>query len=219
MAPVLAALAPFGFVIGATVSTTSIPSLAGWATSWLIYAGSAQLAVIQLVDGGAALVVVVATTIALNARFVAYGAGLARHWSDEPGWWRAMAAYLLVDPTYALTVARYSRPGTRTERRAYFLGAALTLWIGWQIVTAAGVLLGAGVPDALALEFAAPLCLVGLLVPRASAHANRRAAIVAGSISLVAVALPLQLGALVGAVAGVTAAGAFRRNEQGANSR
>jgi predicted branched-subunit amino acid permease len=219
MAPVLAALAPFGFVIGATVSTTSMPSPAGWATSWLIYAGSAQLAVVQLVDGGAALLVVVATTIALNARFVAYGAGLAPHWADEPRWWRAVAAYLLVDPTYALTVARYSRPGTRTERRAYFLGAALTLWIGWQIVTAAGVLVGAGVPDALALEFAAPLCLVGLLVPRASAHDTRRAAVVAGSISLGAVALPLHLGALVGAIAGVTAAAAFRPAKHGGDSR
>jgi branched chain amino acid efflux pump len=217
MAPVLVALAPLGFVTGATVSATSIPSLTGWATSWLIYGATAQLAVIQLVDGRATLLVVIVTTIALNLRFVAYGAGLAQHWADEPRWWRAMAAYLLVDPTYALTTDRYARPGSRTERRAYFLGAALTLWIGWQIVTAAGVLVGAGVPDTLALEFAAPLCLVGLLVPRASRD-HRRAATVAGSISLVAVALPLRLGALAGAIAGVAAAEAFRRGEQGAHS-
>lgn len=215
MAPVLAALAPFGFVIGATVATSSVPSLAGWATSWLIYAGTAQLAVIQLIDGGAAVLVVVATTIALNARFIAYGAGLAHHWRDESRRWRAMAAYLLVDPTYALTVARYARPGTRAERRAYFLGAALTLWVGWQVVTAAGVLVGASVPDGLSLEFAAPLCLVGLLVPQASTRDKRGVAAVAAAVSLVAVGLPLHLGALVGAAAGVAAACAFRRTTVG----
>ncbi|HEX6311200.1 MAG TPA: AzlC family ABC transporter permease [Acidimicrobiia bacterium] len=215
MAPVLAGLAPFGFVIGATVATTSMPSLAGWATSWLIYAGSAQLAVIQLIDGGAAVLVVVATTIALNARFIAYGAGLAQHWRDEPRRWRAMAAYLLVDPTYVLTLGRYARPGSRSERRAYFMGAALTLWVGWQVVTAAGVLVGAGVPDGLALEFAAPLCLVGLLVRQADAGDQRGAAAVAAAVSLGAIALPLQLGALVGALAGVAVActlGRSRRN-------
>ena len=216
MTPVLAALAPFGFVIGATVATSSVPSLAGWATSWVIYAGTAQLAVIQLVDGGATVLVVVATTLALNARFIAYGAGLAQHWRDEPHRWRALAAYLLVDPTYALTIARYDRPGTQAERRWYFLGAALTLWVGWQLVTAAGVLVGAGVPAGLSLEFAAPLCLLGLLVPQASTRDKRGAAVVAAAVSLVAVALPLHLGALAGAIAGVTAACAIRRSgEQG----
>lgn len=210
MLPVLVGLAPYGFVIGVTVAESSVPSLAGWAASWLIYGGSAQLAAIRLLDAGASVLVVVAATVALNARLLAYGAGLAPHWREAPRPWRAFAAYLIVDPSYALATTRYTRPATAAARRWYYLGAALTLWVGWQVVTAAGVVVGAGVPENLSLEFAAPLCLVGLVVPQATDRGRLLAAAVAAAVSLVAVAMPLQLGVLAGALVGVLAGSAHR---------
>ena len=42
MAPWLAGVVPFGLVIGVSAAQADIPTLAGWLTGPLIYAGSAQ---------------------------------------------------------------------------------------------------------------------------------------------------------------------------------
>src|SRR5437870_11995205 len=60
MAPWLAGVVPFGLVIGVSAAQATVPTLAGWLTGPLIYAGSAQVATIGMLDAGAAPVVVVA---------------------------------------------------------------------------------------------------------------------------------------------------------------
>jgi predicted branched-subunit amino acid permease len=54
MLPWLAGVVPFGLVIGVSAARADIPVLAGWATGPLIYAGSAQVATIEMLHAGAA---------------------------------------------------------------------------------------------------------------------------------------------------------------------
>jgi predicted branched-subunit amino acid permease len=44
MAPWLAGIVPFGLVIGVSAAQADVPTLAGWMTGPLIYAGSSQVA-------------------------------------------------------------------------------------------------------------------------------------------------------------------------------
>src|SRR5262249_54426010 len=96
MVPWLAGIISFGLVIGVSATDADVPTLAGWLTGPLIYAGRAQVATIGMLDPGAAPMAVVAVALAINVRLIFYPAAMARHWRGTPWWWRLAASYLLV---------------------------------------------------------------------------------------------------------------------------
>src|SRR5918994_1374359 len=133
MVPWLAGVAPFGLVIGVSAAQADIPTLAGWLTGPTIYAGSSQVAAIEMLDAGSAPVVVVITALVINLRLILYSGAIATYWRGTPRWWRALAAYLLVDPSFVVGIDRYQRPGDRDDAHTYYLGGAITLWVTWLL--------------------------------------------------------------------------------------
>ena len=205
MAPWLLGLAPYGLVIGVSAAHADIPTAAGWLTGPLIFSGSAQVATIELLDAHAAPLVIVATALAINARLVVYSGAMAAHWRGTPRWWRALAAYLLVDPSFAVGVARYERPGDRAAAHAHYLGAALALWVTWLVAIATGAAVGAQLPAAMHLEFVIPLFLVGEVTRRLTSPAVRRAGLTAAAVAVVGYAAPLHLGVVAAIAVGMVA--------------
>jgi branched chain amino acid efflux pump len=204
MAPWLAGVVPFGLVIGVSAAQADIPALAGWLTGPLIYAGSAQVATIGMLDAGAAPVVVVAAALIINIRLVFYSATMARHWRSTPWWWRLVAAYLIVDPSVAVGLDGYRRLGPG-RAHAHYLGGAVLLWVAWLAAIGAGATVGAGWPAWLHLEFVMPLYLAGQAVSKLADPAQRRAIFAAATVALLALSAPLQLGIALAIAAGVTA--------------
>jgi predicted branched-subunit amino acid permease len=205
MLPWLLGVAPFGLVIGISASQARIPTAAGWLTGPTIYAGSAQVAAIQLLDGGAAPVAVIVTVLVINLRLVLYSAAMANYWRGTPLWWRLVAGYLLVDPSFAVGIDRYPAEPDRRRAHAHYLGGALVLWVGWLAAIAVGATVGAKVPAALHLELLVPLFLLGELVPKLRRAATRRAVLVSAGVALVCLAAPMHLGIAIGIVAGMAA--------------
>jgi len=205
MLPLLASVAPFGLVIGVTVAEAGVPHLAGWSLSWLVYAGSAQLAAVGLLADSASAAVVVASVAVINLRVGLYSAALAPHWRGTSWWWRVLAGYLIIDPSFA--VGSQSYDGSRPPRLAHrhYLGGALLLWAGWLAVTGLGVTVGAVLPAALRLESIGLLYIVGLVVLSARTTATWVAVGVAIITAAGASLLPLHLGPAVGMVAGLLA--------------
>ena len=204
MVPWLAGLVPFGLVIGVSAAQADIPALAGWLTGPLIYAGSAQVATIQMLDAGAAPVAVVAAALIINIRLIFYSATMARHWRGTPWWWRLVAAYLLVDPSVAVGLNGYRRL-SRGRAHAHFLGGAVLLWVSWLAAIGAGATAGAGLPTWLHLEFVIPLYLVGQAIAKLAHPAQRRAIFAAATVALLALSAPLQLGIALAIAAGIAA--------------
>jgi predicted branched-subunit amino acid permease len=87
-------------------------------------------------------------------------------------------------------------------------GSGFALWAGWQISTIAGVLIGAQLPADLGLEFALPLTFIAIVVPLIDSRARLIAALTAGAIAILLLALPYKTGLFAAALAGL-AAGAF----------
>jgi predicted branched-subunit amino acid permease len=202
MLPLLAGVAPMGLVIGVAVAEGGLPTGPGLATGWLIYSGSAQLAVLDLLRHDTPLAVVAITVLAINARLVLYGGALARHWRRTPLWWRLVGAYLIIDPSFLV-----GADGYRQRRgHAYYVGGAVVLWLGWQACIVTGLLVGSAVPAGLELEFVATLYLVAMAVLRMTDR-PARIGIVAGAVAAtVGTLLPLHAGPLVGIVVGVATA-------------
>ena len=87
MTPWLLGVTPFGLVIGVNAARSDLPTLAGWLTGPAIYAGSAQMTTIDMLNAGAAPTAVIATALIINIRLILYGAAMADHWRATPLWW------------------------------------------------------------------------------------------------------------------------------------
>lgn len=212
MVPWLVGVTPFGLVIGVSAAQADLPTLAGWLTGPLIFAGSAQVATIEMLDAGAAPAAVIATALIINLRLVLYSAAMSTHWRGTPLWWRLLGGYLLVDPSFAVGADRYGtgagRYGAADNGRrahAHYLGGAVLLWVTWLAAIAVGAAAGAQMPAWLRLEFLIPLYLIGEIVPRLGQIATRRAVLTSAVVALLTFAVPMHLGIALGIVAGIAA--------------
>ena len=203
--PLLVGVVPFGLIFGVTAAGSAVGGGLGYASSLIIFAGAAQLATVQLISTGSAAAVVIATALVINARHLMYSAALAPHFRDFPAGWRAALPYVLTDQAFAVSITRYDQGADPAYKRWFFLGGALSLWATWQLTTAAGVVLGASVPESWSLDFAIPLVFLALLVPAVKDRPSLVAAVVAGLVAVAAHDVSYNLGLIIGAVSGIAA--------------
>jgi 4-azaleucine resistance transporter AzlC len=204
-APLVIAVIPFGLVFGVVAAGSEVGPWLGGATSFIIFAGAAQLATLQLIDAGAAGAVVIATALVINARHLMYSAALAPAFREFPKAARFALPYLLTDQAFAISIVRFGEVEDPVYRRWFFTGAGLSLWVPWQIFTITGIVLGAQVPASWSLDFAIPLMFVILLIPTIKGRPELIAAVIGATVAVVAADAPYGLGLIVGAISGITA--------------
>ncbi len=212
--PILFSMVAFGMVTGVLGVRLGLSPLATSGMSLFIFAGSAQVAALQLFHELAPPMVVLVTVLFINLRFSIYSASLAPHFHDQKHWRRALVAYLLTDQAYIVSLLGFQKEPEMHSRLAYFLGAAVPIWLTWQIGTVAGALTGAHLPNSWGLELAAPLTFLALMFSAIRNRPGLVAAIVSGIVAVAASDIPWHLGMLAGAAAGVTAAMLTPEREQ-----
>lgn len=206
VAPMLVGIIPFGLIAGATPVTEGLGGPAAIGLSTIVFAGASQLAAVDVLADGGSVVVAVLAACTINLRMLLYSASIAPYLADEPQPRRLVAAYLLTDQAYAVSIARWSSDTDTGQRFSYYLGAGLLLWVVWQASTIAGVLVGAAVPEDVPLDFAVPLVFLVLLVPALTSRPALVAAAVGGGAAVLAAeagAGPLYV--IVGALSGIAA--------------
>lgn len=207
MLPLLPAAFPFGMITGVTSLGAHLSAAQGIGQSIIIFAGAAQLAMLQLMQGHAWPPVIVLTVFMINARFAMYSASLAPHFSSAPRATRWAIAYLMTDQAYALSITRFARaPDMTLEAKvAYYLGGSVIMWVLWIAATALGFVLGAGVPPSWSLEFTVPLGFIAMIIPALRDKPSLIAAATGGSVAIIGHDLPFNLGLFLGAICGITA--------------
>lgn len=203
--PLLLGTVPFGLIVGVTVAGTEIDNLAGWAMSLIIFAGAAQLALIELVDAGAITAIAIATPLIINLRMAMYSAAMATHFRKLGVGDRLWLPYLLTDQTFVMSMARFRPDEDAVTIKWYYLGAGLTMGSTWILATAVGVLVGAEVPASWSLDFTIALVFLTLLVPALSTRPALLAAIVGGLVAVLGTNMPNGTGIMAATIAGVTA--------------
>jgi predicted branched-subunit amino acid permease len=201
--PVVLALAPFSLLIGVAASRASDGAAQGWSGSFLLYGGSAQLSAISLLDQGASIVAVVAPIVLINTRFLVYGATLAPALALQPGWFRWGASHFIVDPTYALTMARDDLTDPARFRR-YWMTVSLVILTGWSGVMAVGAMAGPVVPDVPSVEFLPTGAFLAMLAPLVRERPAWLATATA-AVTAVLVPVPASVRVLIGLVVGAAA--------------
>ncbi|OHC64918.1 MAG: branched-chain amino acid ABC transporter permease [Rhodocyclales bacterium GWA2_65_19] len=212
--PLLLGVAPFGVIYGVVALQSGIPPLAAMAMSSIVFAGSAQFLLAQLVGAGAPLLLTAGAVGLVNLRHALYSASVAPVLAHLPRRWKLLLAYLLTDEAYAAAIPHLlaAAPPSRSSAGHWILfGSGFGLWAGWQVATLAGVLIGAQLPSNLGLDFALPLTFIAIVVPMVDSRALFVAALVAGAAAVALAALPYKVGLFIAALAGLVVGAALTR--------
>jgi len=172
--------------------------------SLIAFAGAAQFSAIGYVATGVTWPAIVLLTFLLNARHVLYSAALAPWFRGRSFAERAVAAHLLTDESFALSIAHFRRIG-RFDAVGYWYPAIVTTLIPWNIATFAGVTIGDAIvePNRFSIDVIFPAAMAGLMVGLLSGRREIAAALAGAAIGVAAsLAVSPTIGIIAGGVLG-----------------
>lgn len=205
--PFLLVIVPFALLFGVLATEAGLSVFEALSFSVVVIAGAAQFTALQLMQDQAPTIIVILSSLAINLRMAMYSASITPYLGGLPLWKRALAAYFLVDQTYACSILEYeTKPDmTMRQRFAYFMGVMTPICPFWYLATIAGALLGESISTGYGLDFALPIAFLAMIGPMLRTPAHMAAAFVAVVASLLAAGLPFNLGLMVGGIAGMIA--------------
>lgn len=197
MAPMALGISAWGLMTGVAMVKAGMSVIEALAMTFLVYAGSSQLAAIPLLLAGAPAWVILATAFCVNLRFIVFSLHLRPYLMHMPRWRRLTHGYLTADLSYVTFTSRFLKPPVdRTEeieQEAFLTGGYFTTWTAWMGMSTLGIALANFIPQSWGLGFAGVLSLVGILCSMATTRLRMLAVAIAGATAVTAYALPLKL--------------------------
>jgi len=201
--PASIGLIPWGMVTGVAMVGSGLTPAEALGMNIIVFSGTAQLGSLPLIAAGAPLWLIVATSLALNLRFLIFSAGLAGYFQHFRAPARWGIGYLLVDGVFAICVEPLARNPDPQWRLGHYLAPALWAWLVWQVCGVIGIVFAGAIPRAWSLEFMATIALLALLLPMARTRPMLVAALTGGAVSVALHGLPLRLGLFIALLAGI----------------
>jgi len=195
---VAAAVALYGISFGALAVASGLTVWQAQVLSLFMFSGGSQFAIIGLIAAGAPGITSVLVAGLLGVRNGLYslrtapivGKGFFR---------RLIAGQLTIDESTAVALAQ----PTLASSRVGFWVTGVAIYIGWNVMTFVGAILGDSLGDvsAFGLDAAAAAAFVGLLWPRLTAREPIVVAVIAAAVTAVAIpfaptGVPVLLAAL-----------------------
>lgn len=212
----LVATSTWGFVTGIALVKSGLTESMATLMTLMVYAGSAQLTSLPLIESSAPLWLIFAAGTVVNVRFLIFGAALQPYFRHMSWAKRLVLGYLSSDIAFVQFMGRYgdSKAKGTSDQLWYFLGIIIPCWISWNLCSLLGIYLGSFVPSNWSLDFAAVLALMAIIIPLVKTRPMAMCLLVAGVIAWLGQPLPLRLG-LAGAVVGGVIAGVMSERWQG----
>jgi predicted branched-subunit amino acid permease len=190
----------YGLSLGALAVASGLSVWQACTTSLLLFSGGSQFALVGVLGGGGSVWTAVAASSLLGIRNGLYGLQLNALLRIR-GPRRFAAAQLTIDESTAVAVAQQ----TPAAQRAGFWLTGVSIYVGWNLMTLLGALLGnaVGDPRRYGLDAAASAAFLALLWPRlrqwrSASLALAGAVVAACLIPFVPVGLPIVAAAVVG---------------------
>lgn len=196
-------IAAWGLVTGVAMVNSGLSVGLALTISLLVFAGSAQLAVMPLLSGGAPAWLIWATAACINLRFIILSTQWRPYFRGMPFGSRMRVAYFAADLNIVLFMRRFPDPRPAPEQWPYFWGGVALNWGAWQGASIAGILLAQDIPPHWGIGFAGTLALLAFTLSMAHDRSTRAAALVASCAAVAAYGLPLKLHLVVAIAAAV----------------
>jgi predicted branched-subunit amino acid permease len=202
------AVAAYGVSFGALSVAAGLDVWQTCVLSLLMFSGGSQFALVGVLASGgtAAGPAAIASAALLGMRNSLYSMRMGPI-IGGPWWRRLLAAPFTIDESTAVATAQ---PTLRTQRIGFWV-TGLGIYLGWNLTTLAGALLGDLVGDVrqYGLDAAAAAAFLGLLWPRLRSRQPVAVAIAAASVAAVLIpwlppGIPVLAAAVVAIVVGLT---------------
>jgi predicted branched-subunit amino acid permease len=186
MLPIATGVVPFGAVMGTVCFDAKLSFFQTITMNILVYAGAAQLAATELMTKHASSIVVVATGLVINLRFLLYSAAMSPIVQRSGFLAKLACAHSLTDQGYAVLTANQDNLKTTSETIRFYTGVAVSMMLIWESSVIGGFIFGNFAPASLALDYAVPLSFMALVLPTLK---NKNYVIVAAFSSVVSILL------------------------------
>ncbi|MES2831519.1 MAG: AzlC family ABC transporter permease [Pseudomonadota bacterium] len=198
----------WGLVSGMAIVKAGLTVSQALAMTLLVFAGSAQLSALPLMMSHTPALVIFATALIVNLRFVIFSAAISPHFSHLPWRSRLWHGYFCGDMAMAFFPQRYpfSTLGNNAGKKGYYWGIATSNWVAWQGGAIVGILLANQIPESWQVGFAGTLALLALMIPLTINRAALAGVLVAGGVAVAAAGLPFRMGIVLAVVGGMAAA-------------
>lgn len=163
MAPLSLFVIFFGLAFGIAAVQRGLSGLETLLMSGLVFAGASQFAALEMWQPEIPVIMLIASTFAINARHVLMGAALYPWLQHLPTRQRYISAALLTDGNWAMASSDYQRGETNV---GILVGGGIVLWVAWMLGTALGVIFGSGIaePERFGLDVIMGCFLLAMLV-------------------------------------------------------
>ena len=168
--PTIPAMLVWAIVTAVAMVAAGLPAGYVILINWLVYAGSAQLAVLSMLVLGASLPLILLTAFIVNLRFVVFSGTTKPFFRGLPLRFRLLYGFLTGDVPLMIFLNRFkngpadARMGADVQQKAIFIGLGLANLVAWQIGVLLGVVLASFVPSDWGLALVASLTLLILIV-------------------------------------------------------
>jgi predicted branched-subunit amino acid permease len=198
----------WGLVTGMAMMKSGLTIWQALGMTFLVFAGSAQLASLPLMTANAPVWVVFVTALVVNLRFLIFAAAVGPHFAHLPWFKRIWYGYLNADITMGFFPQRFPMQTVHRpeEKIGFFTGVGYPNWCAWQSGSVVGILLASQIPESWSVGFAGTLALLTILIPLIVNAAALVGVVVAGIVAVMAAGLPCQLGLVLGVIAGIAMA-------------
>ncbi|MDW7709759.1 MAG: AzlC family ABC transporter permease [Deferrisomatales bacterium] len=208
--PICLGYVPIGLAFGVLAQKAGLGPWKVALMSALVFAGSSQFIAVAMLQAGAGIGPIVATTFVVNVRHALMSSSLAVPLTGAGRWFLALFAYGITDESFALNMSRFRQAGWDRWRALTLNHAANLAWIASAVAGAhAGHLIP---PRAFGIDYALIAMFLCLLVLQLRSRAHALTALLSGAVALALyLTLPGNGYVVLGAVVGATAGLALRR--------
>ena len=198
---------PFAILFGVMATEAGFDLAQVMGFSILVLAGASQFTAVQLLSDHVPVLLILASSLAVNLRMAMYSASLVPWLGAASMRERAAVAYLLIDQSYAMSIQHYERHPqlSLAQRLGYFFGAAAGLCPSWVFFSFVGATMGDAIPADVPLDFAMPITFIAMIAPMLRTLAHLAACLVAVLLALALSGLPNGFGLLIAAPLGMLA--------------
>ena len=197
--PLTIPVIPFGIIYGVIAIEIGLSPLVAFCMSFIIFAGSSQIAFAQLFSAGASPLIMISSVAVINSRHFLYGAVLSQYLNKLNCYWKILLCYLMTDQAFSVSLLYFKKNYKKKNAHFHMLGSGFTLWLLWQLSTLAGIILGNIVPEQLGLTFAIPLTFLSLIISELRKKNHLIVIAVSGLTSLVLYDFPFKIYIIVSA--------------------
>ena len=193
IAPACLGIWAWGLVTGVAMAKSGLSVSMAILMTFLVYAGTSQLAALPLMVAGAPLWLIWATAFCVNLRFLIYSVQWRPFLAHLPRRRRIAVGYLSGDLTYVHFIRRYPRPEAEPGQVAYMLGSSIVNWLAWQSASLVGILLAERIPTQWGIGFIGTIALLAVIYMMLTDRAMWIAAAVAAFTAVATLFLPWNL--------------------------